>query len=661
MAEPRNGPTPLRGAVGDNSGTAPVVAPTARVGRNEDRVEREPGLLAMQAQPPAASPAARRPPAWRRRAARLKRRIRGRLSAVKQGRLPRITVRLEGWDAVRVSPFRGAPARVHRLDDPDAGHTCSSHTLAVFLPDAAALARLTASGLLRGRIRRLVVHLDAVPGWLVAGVRMPRLGPDTADFSWRRSGKGVEMTVSWTKPRDVHRALGVAVTSVLRARSWDQLSGPVFTLDRAAWLAGVSSWPQGHLATAAASTRDPDELGRPLGPFLPAPRDAGDHGDPILTAVVNPHGRVLSGSAEPYRLLDESGRLVLRRATGSAVLRFDRATSPERVILSRAFAKYAVVTVDVPLADDPFVSHVLRLLAACGVVFTAPERAQRAALEALGLVTATEPSDVADLRGYGLSVEASRRISVAADPALRRTALAGNGAIRLPTVTAVVSSMRPDDIETCLGYLAAQDYPEFEVVVGTHGYEVGRERLAQWRALLPRVRVVPLSAELPLGLVLGQLTRAGDGELVTKVDDDDHYGPHHVTDLVLAWHATGADVVAKGARFVYLPDLRKTIDRGWAAPEAFNATAAGGTMLLSRGTLQQVGGWSTSSRHVDSDLITRVRTAGGVTYRTHAMEYVYVRRVGGHTWTATVEHLIEQGRQVYEGLPAEILRPVLPA
>jgi hypothetical protein len=322
------------------------------------------------------------------------------------------------------------------------------------------------------------------------------------------------------------------------------------------------------------------------------------------------------------------------------------------------FEKYAVVSFDAPVEQDPFIAHALRVLAATGVVFAAQDREVFASLEELGLVTVADPSAVTDLSGYRLSVDASRRAMINGDPALRATALAGNGRLRLPTVSVVMPSRRLDGIGECIGYLGAQTYPAFEVIVGTHGYVADQDVAERWSAALRApLRVVSLPARLTLGEVLGRLTRMADGELITKVDDDDHYGADHLTDLMLAWHSSGADLVAKGARFVHLPDFDCTIDRGWAAPEGFNVTPAGGTLMLARSTLTQAGGWSESSRHVDSDLLARVRDRGGVTYRTHGLEYVYVRRTGGHTWETTMDELTGQVRQVYEGLPQEIIHP----
>ncbi|MGH3682934.1 MAG: glycosyltransferase family 2 protein, partial [Natronosporangium sp.] len=287
--------------------------------------------------------------------------------------------------------------------------------------------------------------------------------------------------------------------------------------------------------------------------------------------------------------------------------------------------------------------------------------AVRAELDRLGLVAVTQAKEVDDLRGYALSVAAARRAAIDGDAALRRTALATGpaaGALPLPGVSVVLSSMRADHIDACLEYLAGQTYPELEVLVGLHGYEVDDAQRHRWAERLRcPLRVVRFDAELPFGAVLGRLTRLAGGELVTKVDDDDHYGRHHVTDLVLAWHTSGADVVAKGARFVHFPELGQTIDRAWAAPELFNVTPAGGTILAGRGTLARIGGWSHSSKHVDEDLLIRVRSAGGLVYRTHALEYSYVRRTTGHTFDTRIDHLAEQGERVYPGLPRELIDP----
>lgn len=522
------------------------------------------------------------------------------------------------------------------------------------LPDAAALVRLATSGLLTGTVRGLRLQLAMAPDWQVAGLRPPRVGGSVAGFAWRRGRGGLQVTWRWHRPREVSVALSEALSAVLRARMWDQTGGPIYTVDRAAWRDGSATWPQGRLA-AAGPEQPPDPQGRPLGPYQapPGPAAAGA----IVTALANPYGRTLLGTATRYRLAPGLG---LRDVHGRLALRFDPVAGPEGGLARGGFAKYAVVEVDT--LPDECTGLTLRALASCGMVFTARDPAVCAALAALGLVTVSDPDEVADLAGYALSVQASRQATIAGDAALRRTALAGAGTLPLPGITAVISSMRSEDLESCLHQLAGQTYPALEAVIGLHGYDVPAATRQRWQELLPiPVRMVSLPAEQPFGAVLGRLTRLADGDLVTKLDDDDHYGPHHVTDLLLARHTSGADLVAKGARFVHLPERDETIDRAWAAPEAFDVTPAGGAMLIGRGDLAQVGGWSHSSKHVDADLLERVRDAGGLVYRTHAMEYVYVRRTGGHTFVTPLAELLSHAQRTYPGLPAGLARPELVA
>jgi hypothetical protein len=571
----------------------------------------------------------------------------------------RITVRLAGRDQVRVSRVRGIGSRSYRLADPAVTHVVRTGWVRVILPDASRLVELAVSGLLTGQLRRLQVRLDSAPEWLVTGIRPPRLGRNAKRFRWRRRGDSLLVEFGWSRPYPVHRALADAVAAVLRPRSWDQTSGPVFLLHRAAWLDGGSSWPQGQVA-AGPPEPEADVRGRPLGPYLDPEPPGETLPAPLVTAVANPYGRRLVGTAAPYQLVVEPAGIRLRDETGRGVLWLDRegTIGVEGAVARAGLSKYAVVSVEDRVALDGLATDALRALAACGMVFATADQDTRHSLDSLDLVTVRHPKEVEDLHGYALSVEASRRMAIASDAALRRTALRGPGSLPLPTVSIVLSSMRSAHVEECLRYLAAQTYPALEVLVGLHGYELPEETRAQWRAMLPfPARVVSLPAELPFGAVLGQLSRMAEGELITKIDDDDRYGVNHVTDLVIAWHTSGADVAAKGSRFVHFPEMDKTIDRAWAAPEQFNVTPAGGTLLLATSTLQQFGGWSHSSKHVDTDLLIRIRSAGGLVYRTHGLEYVYVRRTEGHTWQTEIEDIQSQGERIYPGLPEEILSP----
>ncbi|HEV7707877.1 MAG TPA: glycosyltransferase, partial [Asanoa sp.] len=199
--------------------------------------------------------------------------------------------------------------------------------------------------------------------------------------------------------------------------------------------------------------------------------------------------------------------------------------------------------------------------------------------------------------------------------------------------------------------LEKQSYPELEIVVGLHGCPAP-EALTAWAAKCPRpVSVVEVPAGVDFGTALGLATARSNGSLVTKVDDDDTYGPEHVWDLVLARHFSGATLVGKGAEFVHLEERDETIRRKSGNSEAYAEVVAGGTILIGRGDLENAGGWRPVPRSVDLGLITRVKAGGGLVYRTHPFGYVYHRRAQGHTWDPGESYFLDAAFARWPGLP----------
>ncbi|HET9518444.1 MAG TPA: glycosyltransferase family 2 protein, partial [Actinoplanes sp.] len=237
--------------------------------------------------------------------------------------------------------------------------------------------------------------------------------------------------------------------------------------------------------------------------------------------------------------------------------------------------------------------------------------------------------------GFGLG-----RVAAAAYPSLRRP----------PAVSALLVTRRPHLVRQAVAALAAQSYPELEVIVGLHGVELPDGVRAELAGCGIDVQVFTVPADLSFGEALGEATRRACGSLVTKVDDDDRYGPEHVWDLVLARHYSGAAVVGKGAEFVHLQRRDLTVRRAMAA-ETYTDVVAGGTMLLGRGDLEAVGGWRPVDRSVDRALLDRVLHAGGLVYRTHGFGFVYTRHGGGHTWDPGDEYFLRDAARRFPGLP----------
>jgi hypothetical protein len=306
-------------------------------------------------------------------------------------------------------------------------------------------------------------------------------------------------------------------------------------------------------------------------------------------------------------------------------------------------------------ADQPHAS-VLAQLAATGVVLHAPDL--RPATEAL---LAHELSDIVgrpasmaadDPIEWELRSIAQRRAAMRAhgvDVALRGLD-AGPAGPGLPTVSAVLVTRRPAYVARAIADLAAQTYPSLEIVLGLHGVDLAPEEQVRLGHCPVPVEVVSIPASARFGVALGIATGAARGSLIAKVDDDDRYGPEHIWDLVLARGYSRAAVVGKVAEFVHLAAYDATVRRR-VDSELYTDVIAGGTMLLSRGDLDDVGGWRPLDRAVDRALLDRVLHAGGLIYRTHGFGYVYSRHGDGHTWNPGDRYFLLNPLRHWSGYP----------
>ena len=221
-----------------------------------------------------------------------------------------------------------------------------------------------------------------------------------------------------------------------------------------------------------------------------------------------------------------------------------------------------------------------------------------------------------------------------------------------PEVSVLLPTRRPDMLAAALANVARQAYPRLELVLAAHGDGFDPDRISELTAGLDcPVRVVPVAAEAPLGRVLDAAAAAASGKLLTKFDDDDIYGAEHVWDLVLAREYSRAELVAKGAEYVYLAASDLTIHRFGGKGERFSRrpTIAGGTMMMAASDLAAAGGWRPLPARVDEALIKDVDQAGARIYRTHGAGYVLVRHGVGHTWPADDDYFLAQAALVRPG------------
>ena len=284
-------------------------------------------------------------------------------------------------------------------------------------------------------------------------------------------------------------------------------------------------------------------------------------------------------------------------------------------------------------AAEPLTPDMQTVLSAAGAVVSSRETTERAQHENGG----------SQGRSYESTVESREMLGAE----LRRNAWSSLRPKR--SISVLLASNRPDQIDHVTVQLRRQQHTDFQLVAGCHGPAWTDADLARLDQTFPGSSIRRYSSEMTLGAVLNSLLAQSDCDVVTKLDDDDYYGRHHLDDLLNALAASEADLVGKPAAFVYLAGSDLTVRRPMSS-ECFSTSVAGGTMTMSRDRLAELGGFPNAPRHVDRLVFDRLHRAGGWSYRTHPFGFVLNRQAGPHTWNASDAYFVEAAVSSRPGL-----------
>jgi Glycosyl transferase family 2 len=271
------------------------------------------------------------------------------------------------------------------------------------------------------------------------------------------------------------------------------------------------------------------------------------------------------------------------------------------------------------------------------------------------LLEPLRPRDLADLDRRERASVALRRAALREHSAAARwrqiAAAAGLSVPARPKVSVILSTRRESWLEHGIAQVARQTYEPRELVVCLHGDEFAEGTSDRVRSLYAGdCKVIRVDGELTLGDALNAGVEASSGELVTKMDDDDYYSTEHLWDLVLALEYSGADLVGKGAEFVYLQWVDLTMRRFMGDGESDHPRLAGGAMMARKAPLLKIGGWPSRSRGEDTWIVKNFKSAGRGTYRTHGFGYILNRHGQGHTWNTYVDYFLIQSQREWRGL-----------
>jgi len=216
-----------------------------------------------------------------------------------------------------------------------------------------------------------------------------------------------------------------------------------------------------------------------------------------------------------------------------------------------------------------------------------------------------------------------------------------------PLVTILAATNRPRRLEHLLGSIRRQIYPELEVIILLNSNDHDQAAVERQVADLPRARVFKLPESFTLAECLNHGIAEASGTWLAKFDDDDFYGAHYLSDLLLATRYTDAPILGKRACFCYLAQSDKLVLRFADFAHRHVEYVPGATLFVRRDVFEQVL-FSPVIQGTDSVFQRDCRERGITIYSADPYNFIVYRggEVGSHTWQITDEQVLAKARLV---------------
>ncbi len=222
------------------------------------------------------------------------------------------------------------------------------------------------------------------------------------------------------------------------------------------------------------------------------------------------------------------------------------------------------------------------------------------------------------------------------------------------SVSALVSTIRPHQLEHIFRTVGSQVGVDVELVLLTHGFSPDCKDIQQLQDKfgVPHLKLLEEPESTSLGACLNLCAAAATHPVLTKMDDDDYYGPHYLRDQLNALDYSGADVVGKLAHFMYIASRNASLYRFGHMEHRFGHMVMGPTIMAKREVFEQHP-FEEMDRGEDTAFLRAVADGGGKIYSSDRYNYYQFRSGSGHTWTASDDELLASGEIQFWGNPTE--------
>lgn len=211
-------------------------------------------------------------------------------------------------------------------------------------------------------------------------------------------------------------------------------------------------------------------------------------------------------------------------------------------------------------------------------------------------------------------------------------------------VSVILCTNRPQNLHSAFQTIGAQLEINLELVLVCHGLSIDDlylKELAASEGIL-NFKIVHAPRDWTLGECFNAGVQESTGDVISKMDDDDWYGPHYLHDQLAILRVTGADIVGKNASYLYIKSYDVTILRFGHLEHRWTDFVLGPTIMAHRQIFEAIP-FEARAQGEDSAFLRSAVKAGYRIYASDRFNFRQYRGGAGHTWAVDDQHILSTG------------------
>jgi spore maturation protein CgeB len=222
--------------------------------------------------------------------------------------------------------------------------------------------------------------------------------------------------------------------------------------------------------------------------------------------------------------------------------------------------------------------------------------------------------------------------------------------LKKPKISVVTATNRLDRVDNIKKNYLCQTYSNKELIVVLNNDQFVIDEVKERFSDINDVTVIQVPEVESLGKCLNESIKVMSGDLWSKFDDDNLYGPEFLTDLTLPFKYTDASIIGKRAYFGYLEGPKKLVLRNPDDSHQFTDLLSGSAILIKKEIFEHHT-FPDQSVGEDTVFIKACFKSGFKVYSADPYNYVCVRRQSAedHTWKVREEEFLENSVEKKNG------------